>query len=149
MDTGARGVDPPMRFPVVYIAGPFRGSTAWAIEENVRLVERTALALWQLGVVVPLAPHTMCRFYQGAAPDSVFIQGTLELLRRCDAVLLVGEWRQSTGTLGEVAEAERSGTPVFETIPELVDWATGKSGLDWLVSQARAKAAVMEVPDDD
>jgi hypothetical protein len=49
----------------------------------------------------------------GVATDEVFLEGTMELLRRCDAVVLVPNWRDSAGAQAEVAEAERLGLPVF------------------------------------
>ena len=37
----------------------------------------------------------------------------MELLRRCDAVLCVSNWRDSVGARAEVEEARRLGLPVF------------------------------------
>jgi hypothetical protein len=55
----------------------------------------------------------MGRYLSGAAPDEVWLEGDLELMRRCDAVLLVPGWKQSSGTVAEVTEARRMGLPVF------------------------------------
>jgi hypothetical protein len=41
------------------------------------------------------------------------LAGTLELMRRCDAVILVHNWRDSAGSRAEVDEAKRLGIPVF------------------------------------
>ena len=58
---------------VVYVAGPFRGPNAWEIEENIRRAERLALEVWRLGCAC-LCPHTNTRFFQGAAPDAVWVR---------------------------------------------------------------------------
>jgi len=106
---------------VVYIAGPFRGESAWAIEQNIRRAEELALGAWRLGAAV-LCPHTNTRFFQGAAPDEVWLSGDLEMLRRCDAVLLTDDWPKSHGAQAEKAEAHRVGLPVFFGLDSLADW---------------------------
>lgn len=103
---------------LVYIAGPFRAPSAWEIEQNIRRAEELALRVWQAGHVA-ICPHTNTRFYQGAAPDEVWLEGDLVILRRCDAVLLVEGWERSVGTLAEIAEARRYGIPVLENLGEL------------------------------
>ena len=98
---------------VIYVAGPFRAGNPWGQEQNVRRAEEIALTLWQLGYAV-VCPHTMTRFYQNSAPDAVWIDGTLELLRRCDGMVLCPGWESSRGTIGEVREAARLGLPYTE-----------------------------------
>ncbi len=102
---------------VIYVAGPFRADTPWGIEQNIRAAEGIALQLWQKGFVA-MCPHTMTRFYQDSAPDAVWIEGTLEMLRRCDGMVLCPGWDKSSGTLGEIAEAKRLNMPYTEW-PEL------------------------------
>jgi nucleoside 2-deoxyribosyltransferase len=97
---------------VIYIAGKYRGPNAWAIEQNIRAAEEVAAKVWEMGHVA-LCPHANSRHMDGVASDDVFLAGTLELMRRCDAVVLVPNWRDSEGARAEVAEAERLGLPVF------------------------------------
>lgn len=104
---------------VVYIAGPFRAESGWEIEQNIRRAECLALEAWRAGFAV-ICPHTNTRFYSGAAPDEVWLEGDLEILRRCDAVLLVPGWENSTGTRWEFAEAIKCGIHVFDLLPDLV-----------------------------
>ena len=58
---------------VVYIAGPFRGPNAWEIEQNIRRAESLALEVWRAGAAA-LCPYTNTRFFQGAAPDDVWLR---------------------------------------------------------------------------
>ena len=97
---------------VIYIAGKYRGPTAWAIEQNIRAAEDVAARVWAMGHVA-LCPHANSRHMDGVASDEVFLAGTLELMRRCDAVVLVPNWRDSAGARAEVDEADRLGLPVF------------------------------------
>jgi hypothetical protein len=105
----------------VYIAGPFRGPSAWDIEENIRRAERLALEVWRMGAAA-LCPHTNTRFFQGAADDAVWLAGDLELLARCDAVLMTHDWERSTGAKAEEAHAKALGLPVFYGAGYLRDW---------------------------
>jgi hypothetical protein len=106
---------------VVYVAGKFRGPDHWAIAENIRAAERVALEVWRLGFAC-ICPHTNTAHFQGAAPDAVWLEGDLEMLRRCDAVVVVPGWEESEGARSEVALARSRGMPVL-TLDEL---RTGK-----------------------
>lgn len=122
---------------IVYVAGPFRAPTAWRIEQNIRRAEELGLEVARLGAM-PVIPHTNTRFFQGEGPDDgadqFWLDGTLELLRRSDAVILVAGWESSSGTCAEVAEARRIGIPVFGRKKQLDPDLDGLS--KWLNEQA-------------
>jgi nucleoside 2-deoxyribosyltransferase len=99
---------------VIYIAGKYRGPTPWAVEQNIRAAEEVAARVIRAGMM-PLCPHKNTAHMEGLADDQFFLDGTLELMRRCDAVLLVPNWHQSEGARAEIVEAERLGLPVFGT----------------------------------
>jgi len=103
---------------VVYIAGPFRGPTAWAVAENVRAAERLGLQVARLGAM-PLIPHANTMHFDGECSDQFWIDGTAELLQRCDALLTLPTWKASTGARGEVALAHELRVPVFHGIDEI------------------------------
>lgn len=110
---------------VVYIAGPFRADAPWGVENNIRTAEFFGLEVAKLGAV-PLIPHTMYRFFDGSLPDEFWLGGTMELLCKCDAVLLTPKWFLSTGAKAEKAEAERIGIPVFHNLVEVERWLQTK-----------------------
>lgn len=103
---------------VVYIAGPFRATNSWDMEQNIRRAEALALEAWRLGFAV-LCPHTNTRFFQGAAEDSIWLDGDLELLRRCDYLLTTTDWERSSGARAEVVFAKERQIPVFHDIESL------------------------------
>ena len=111
---------------VVYIAGPYVGESAWAIEENVRRAEALALGVWRLGAV-PICPHTSSRFFYGAIEEKTALDGDLELVSRCDALILVDDWRRSRGARSERAFAEELAIPIFETLDALHAWLNEKA----------------------
>lgn len=112
-----------MKLRVVYVAGPFRGPTAWDIAENVRDAERAAMQVARLGAM-PLVPHANTAHFHGTLTDAFWLEGTLELLRRCDAVYVYDPRRaqKSAGTQGELAEAFRLAIPVLEGLGDLREW---------------------------
>jgi hypothetical protein len=97
----------------VYIAGPFRAETAWLIEENIRNAERVGLLVASMGAI-PFIPHSMYRFFSGEKSDEYWLEATLELMRRADALVLCRGWRDSSGSRGEFEEAKRLGMPIFD-----------------------------------
>ena len=106
---------------VGYIAGPFREISAWAVAENVRRAERVALDVWRAGAAA-LCPHTNTAHFDGAAPDSIWLEGDLEMLRRCDFVVMVEGWEGSMGAQAERLEAFRRGIPVFYGVETATQW---------------------------
>lgn len=105
----------------VYVAGPFRGPNSWEIEENIRRAERLALEVWRLGAAC-VCPHTNTRFFQGAADDAVWLDGDLEILARCDAIVMTEDWERSSGARAEEAFARKRNIPVFYALRELDNW---------------------------
>lgn len=103
---------------VIYLAGPFRGANAWEIECNIRQAETLALEVWRLGIAC-ICPHTNTRFFQGAAPDHVWLDGDLELVRRCDAILMTPDWERSQGARAERELAQQQGIPVYDSLAQL------------------------------
>lgn len=105
---------------VVYIAGKFRGNSAWEVELNIREAEELAFRVWKAGYVA-LCPHTNTRFFDGALPNHVWLDGDIELLKRCDALITATNWESSSGAKAEVAFAQANNIPVVHTLTELIE----------------------------
>ena len=69
-----------------------------------------------------ICPHKNTAFFGGAAADSVWLEGDLEIVRRCDAIICARGWELSAGSRGEVELARSLGKPVFQTLAELQTW---------------------------
>lgn len=103
---------------VIYVAGPFRGKTAWEVAENVRRAERLGYEVARLGLM-PLIPHANTAHFDGELTADFWLEGTMELLRRSDAVIFTPDWERSSGARAEEAEAKRLGIFRFYSIAEL------------------------------
>jgi len=97
---------------VIYVAGPFRGENSWVMEQNIRRAEELSLRVWRMGAAV-ICPHANTRFFQGAAPDDIWLKGDLEILRRCDAIVMTRHWSFSTGATKELEFATQHILPAF------------------------------------
>ena len=100
---------------VLYLAGPYRSKDGlWGVHLNVELAKAVSRDLWRSGFAV-LCPHANSFPMDGFdIPDETFLTGDLEMLSRCDAVVLVGAWRGSSGAMAEKEFAEYRGIPCFE-----------------------------------
>ena len=109
---------------LVYVAGSYRAASRWEVEQNIRRAEATAARVLEAGAF-PVCPHANTRGYlEDLATEDFFVAGTLELMCRCDAVVLVADdpnLAQSRGVAGELAEAIRRGLPVL-TVRSLPAW---------------------------
>jgi hypothetical protein len=108
--------------PLCYIAGPFRAPTQWLIALNVRIAEWHAFELCKLGYF-PVVPHKNTENFHGALPDEFFLDGYLELMKRCDAVFLLPRHAESEGTKAELALARELNMPVLVNMEEAKHWA--------------------------
>jgi len=102
---------------VIYIAGPYRGN----IDVNIAKARKMAVKLWERGFIA-LCPHlNTANFEQDCwAPEHTFLQGYLELLRRCDGIILLKGWLASKGSVSEASLADKLGMPVFHSLDQLL-----------------------------
>ena len=103
---------------VVYIAGPYRGRTPYQVEKNIARAKKAALKVWKAGHIA-LCPHMNTANFDGELPDEVWMDGALELMLRCDVVLVLKGWDSSKGSRAEVTEAMSRGMLVVEDIDTL------------------------------
>ena len=97
---------------IVFIIGPYRASSEWELEEHIHNAELVAIKWWQKGWAV-ICPHKNSAHFGGLCPDEVWLEGDKEILKRCDAVCLVGGWSKSEGSLSEVALAKERGISIY------------------------------------
>ena len=118
---------------LIYVAGPYSADTYIGIERNVLNAKEATIELLRHGWAV-ICPHTMthtCQNGTGLEPE-VFYASDLEMLRRCDAILLLKGWQDSKGSVEEMALARELGLSVFATLKAACDMsdayaAEGKS----------------------
>ena len=113
---------------LIYIAGPYRSDSEIGVLGNIQAAEKIAARVWSLGLYA-LCPHKNSAFFGGITSDENFLQGGLEMLRRCDAVMVVSlksyDGFVSSGTALEIAEARKLNIPIFHRLVDLGVWLDG------------------------
>jgi nucleoside 2-deoxyribosyltransferase len=101
---------------LIYIAGPYRGS----VDTNIAAARKVAAECYKAGHDV-ICPHlNSAKMDEDTGlPDEFWLQTTMNLLKRCDAIVLVPGWQNSSGSKAEVAYAKSVGMSVYEDVPDL------------------------------
>lgn len=110
---------------LIYIAGPYsaRGGrhdpspdTVAEIDNNIRYAMEAAKRLARAGIPF-FCPHLNSYHFEVETPEvtpEFWYRADMEILRRCDALLVVNpNWRTSKGTNLEISFARSVGMPVF------------------------------------
>ena len=109
---------------LVYLASPYRSKDEWGLHQNIHHAHKAARQIWQISSLVCISPCSNTAFFGGDdIPDSVWLEGDIEILRRCDALFLNEGWENSSGCIDEKTFAEKIGLPVFTTLDDLQEWA--------------------------
>jgi nucleoside 2-deoxyribosyltransferase len=113
---------------LIYIAGPYGDKGGYlAIDANIAKAREAAAWCAERGIGY-FCPHLNSAHFEAITPDvpvSYWYELDIELLRKCDAILMLDGWRQSTGSKAEKAEACRLDMPVFlwPDREDLEEWA--------------------------
>ena len=111
---------------VIYIAGPFRAQTSWQIELNIHQAKCAAFEIWKVGHVA-ICPHANSGDFAGEPFEDSVLAGYREVVRRCDAVLLLPGWEASIGSLRERETAKDSNVPIFYHMDDLMEFLDSRN----------------------
>lgn len=116
----------------VYVAGKFRGRTPWQVHVNVCAAEVWAFQVAETGAL-PVCPHAMYRNFDKTQTDEFWLDGTLELLKCCEAIAMCPEWEVSSGSVGEHAWAVANGLKIFmldrpNALRRMREWVKSSEG---------------------
>lgn len=105
---------------LLYIAGRYRGRNQQEVSDNVEAARYMGKLATEKGWM-PVIPHTCTHGMEHVTDTSeeFWLEGTLELMKRCDAVLMVPGWRNSRGSCSEMDEAERLEMPIYTIFEEM------------------------------
>ena len=104
---------------ILYVAGPYRAETERGVVENIRAAEAVAIEVWKAGHIA-LCPHLNTRLFGGILPDMVWLEGAIDLMLRCDGVVLVPGWENSQGTIAEIEIAQSMDMPVWYKVEDII-----------------------------
>lgn len=108
--------------PMLYVAAPYRAKTTAELQQNVAVARHIGKLAARKGwfPVMPTVNTAMFdRDFPDLDDDEFWLEGTAELMRRCDAVVMSPGWSQSAGARAELLEAQRRGIPVFMSVDDM------------------------------
>lgn len=97
---------------VAFISGSYRSDTVHGIVENIRKAEKIAIKYWRKGYAV-ICPHKNTALFDGLMPDDTWLKGDLEILKRCDAIVMMYGWELSSGAKAEHEIAKEIGLSII------------------------------------
>lgn len=99
---------------VIYVSGKYTADSEWGLVQNIRLAEDAALKLWGKGWAV-ICPHKNTAHFGGCNSgwDNIWLNGDLEILRRCDAIYMLKDWECSYGACEEFKLAKKLGLEIL------------------------------------
>jgi nucleoside 2-deoxyribosyltransferase len=101
---------------IIYLAGAIRPKLDQTLEGNVAKGKAIALELWKKGYAV-FSPHANSDLPISLADKEVesskWLNGDLEILSRCDVLVVIPGWEYSDGTKDEIRFANNHGIPVY------------------------------------
>jgi hypothetical protein len=93
---------------IAYVAGPYRNSP-----DGIDRAVRFSKVLWGRGIPT-ICPHANSLNFEHDIPnDDIFLDGYLDILRKCDEIYILPGWKTSVGTLGELKLARELGLKVW------------------------------------
>jgi hypothetical protein len=121
------------KMKLIYVAGAYTGKTPEEIDLNIQAAAKVGQIMVRKGWY-PVIPHLNTAGFDRTAseiPYQYWIDGTLALMARCDAVCMVDGWLYSNGAKGEVTEANNLGLPIYYnsfTVPDRSELVHGIPG---------------------
>lgn len=110
---------------LIYVAGKYTGDTYSAIDDNIRISEVVSLKLIRKGWAV-ITPHKNTAHYEVYEDDTLTYHTWIaiddEILKRCDAILMMKNWIESKGSKRELEIAKKLNIPIYfeaDGIPEV------------------------------
>jgi hypothetical protein len=127
---------------LIYIAGPFNGDDkVHDVHANINVASKIALECWKKGWAV-ICPHKNTAGFQHYhdMPHELWMAGDIEMISRCDAVLMVPDWLRSPGACEEFDFAMSKHIPVFcysdgvpspNNVGRGILWRASNNPFDW------------------
>ena len=106
---------------VIYIAGKYTAPDQKTRKKNIKNAEETAKAVWKRGMAA-ICPHLNTKNWDNLLSTEEFLEGYFSIVKKCDAVLMLNGWKDSTGAEAEHWLATTYNVPVFYSVNELDSW---------------------------
>jgi hypothetical protein len=112
-----------MSIKIGYCAGKYTDKIVSNVKKNIEHAYNVGLEVMKLGAM-PLIPHMNTAYMDGFQSADWWYEGTQELEKRCDFIVMCDGWEESVGSVAEFELAEKLGLPIFyeNDLFELREW---------------------------
>lgn len=100
---------------LIYTAGPYSQTAGvGTVEENIQKATDIAAELWNMGYTV-LCPHMNSAGLEKLTTlsNKDFVDRDLEMVERCDAIVMIPGWESSLGAVRELEHARQNDLVVW------------------------------------
>ena len=99
---------------LVFISGPYKAKTEKEKNSNIWHAMQAAIRLWQKNWFV-ICPHLNTAHFENFTDldESIWLEGGLEMLSRCDCVFMLSGWEESEGSVVEYNLAQELELPIY------------------------------------
>jgi len=100
---------------LIFVSGKYGGKTKEETIRNIVCADVAAAKLWRRGFAV-FSPHLNTALFDWDYPDiprEVYLEGDLEILKRCDSIYMLKGFKQSEGAMAELRLALKLGLKVY------------------------------------
>ena len=100
---------------LIYTAGPYSQTAGvGTVEENIQQAREIAVKLWDMGYTV-LCPHLNTAGFETLTTlsNKDFVDRDLEMVERCDAIVMMPGWESSLGAVRELEHARQNDLVVW------------------------------------
>lgn len=99
---------------LIYTAGPYSADTDHEIQNNIDTATLVAAKLWERGHAV-ICPHANTAHFEKfcEATYDQYLVGDLQIITRCDAMVMLPGWEDSKGAKLEHQRAQELGLPIY------------------------------------
>jgi hypothetical protein len=97
----------------IYVAGPY--SSNWKLFKKINILinifkaRKVAKKLWKCGYTV-VCPHSNTAFFDNISYE-IFIEGYINILKKCDILIVLPNYKNSKGTIAEIITAKSNLIP--------------------------------------
>lgn len=107
---------------IVFISGKYTGAHIGEVDKNIDIARQASIKLMEEGYTV-LTPHLNTAHFEFYTdiPYDQFMYSTLELMKRCDVVYFLPNWKESKGAVLEHECAVKNKMIIIEDIDHLIN----------------------------